>query len=79
MGEQTTIVAFPARKIAEWESYGAWGRDAHLLQAFVSALGPQNTRVVVVDRARRWEHAAPRRAFVGSIVVETVPHPVELP
>ncbi|HEX4678555.1 MAG TPA: glycosyltransferase [Gaiellaceae bacterium] len=79
MGEQTTIVAFPVRKIAEWESCGAWGRDAHLLQAIASVLGPENTRVVVVDRARRWEHAAPRRAFVGSIVVETVPHPVELP
>jgi glycosyltransferase involved in cell wall biosynthesis len=79
MGEQTTIVAFPARKVSEWESCGAWGRDAHLLQAMAHALGPQNTRVVVVDRARCWESGTPRRAFVGSIVVETVPHPVEFP
>ncbi|MCW2964281.1 MAG: glycosyltransferase family 1 protein [Actinomycetia bacterium] len=79
MGEQTTIVAFPARKISEWESCGAWGRDAHLLQAMAQALGPQDTRVVVVDRARRWGSEVPRRTFVGSIVVETVPHPVEFP
>jgi glycosyltransferase involved in cell wall biosynthesis len=78
VGEQTTIVAFPARKISEWERCGAWGRDAHLLQAMAQALGP-DTRVVVIDRARRWGSEAPRRAFVGSIVVETVPHPVEFP
>lgn len=73
------VLAFPARTAENWGVRGPWGRDAHLIQAVARLLTDEAPRVVVASRCRLWKGRRSRPATLGSLHVEVVDHPIEVP
>ncbi|MGZ4356986.1 MAG: glycosyltransferase [Gaiellaceae bacterium] len=73
------VLAFPAHTAENWVVGGPWGRDAHLIQAVAHLLVDEAPRIVVASRGRLWEGRRSRPATLGSVHVDVVDHPIEVP
>lgn len=72
------VVAVPARNSRDWRGRGAWGRDAHLMQAIMHRLG-HGSELVMLLRTR-WGGRTERSTMIlGGVRAATIAHPLEVP